>query len=440
MIAVLAVWSTVAVSAWLDARHELNELFDAHLAQAAALVAIQEGAEIEDHHELPEAPVLHRYGQRVAFQVWSDHRLVLKSATAPSSPLSDRSEGFTTRTIDGVRWRVFATSGAESETRILIGERLDAREDVLWAITDNLLWPVAVGLPALGILIILAVRTALRPLKELSRRVAERQASSLESLPTASIPREVQPLVEELNGLFARLQTVLDNERRFTADAAHELRTPVAAIRAQAQAAMGAAKDDERKHSLQATLDGCDRAAHLIEQLLVLARFETSASASPEMMDLDELARGVVAELAPGALAKRQRIEMNSDGPCRIKSQPALIAVLLRNLLDNAVRYSPRGASVRLTLTNQGVPSIRVEDSGPGLSVDDQSKLGERFFRVLGSGESGCGLGWSIIRRIARAHDLELITGRSNDLGGFQVTVKWPAGRNDREAYAFAAS
>jgi two-component system sensor histidine kinase QseC len=440
MTAVLMVWSTVAISAWLDARHELNELFDAHLEQAAALVAIQEGAEIEDDHELPEAPVSHRYGQRVAFQVWSDHRLVLKSSTAPRSPLSDRSEGFTTRTIDGVRWRVFATSGDESETRILIGERLDARDEVLWAITHNLLWPLAIGLPVLGIFIILAVRTALRPLKELSRTVAERQASSLESLPTVSIPREVQPLVEELNALFARLQTVLDNERRFTADAAHELRTPVAAIRAQAQAAMGAAEDDERKQSLQATLDGCDRATHLIEQLLTLARFETSASVSPEVIDLDELARDVVAELAAGALAKRQRIEMNSDGPCRIKSQPALIAVLLRNLLDNAVRYSPRGASIRLTLMNQGAPSIQVEDSGPGLSVDDRSELGERFFRVLGSGESGCGLGWSIVRRIAQAHNLQILTGSARELGGFQVTVKWPAGRNEHEAYAFAAS
>jgi two-component system sensor histidine kinase QseC len=340
--------------------------------------------------------------------------------------LSDRSEGFATRNIDGIRWRVFTTSGEDSESRILIGERLDARDEVLWAITHNLLWPLAVALPLLGILIIFAVRTALRPLNDLSRKVAERQASSLESLPTANIPREVQPLVEELNALFARVQAALDNERRFTADAAHELRTPVAAIRAQAQVAMGATDDDERKHSLQATLDGCDRATHLIEQLLTLARFETSASVSPEVVDLDELARGVVAELAPGAFAKQQRIEMNSAGPCRIESQPPLIGILLRNLVDNAVRYSPAGASIRVALRNNEAPSIQVEDSGPGLSVDQQSQLGQRFFRVLGSGESGCGLGWSIVRRIAQAHNLEIITGRSEALGGFQVTVKWP--------------
>lgn len=164
----------------------------------------------------------------------------------------------------------------------------------------------------------------------------------------------------------------------------------------------------------------------MIEQLLTLARFESSASASSEPIDLDDLARGVTAELAPQALAKTQRIEMNSAGRCPIQSQSAMLGVLLRNLLDNAIRYSPSGAFIRLTLGKNGAPSLTLEDSGPGLSAEQQSRLGERFFRVLGSDESGCGLGWSIVRRIAQAHGLELITGRSKELGGFQVTVKWP--------------
>ena len=427
LAAVLAVWATVATTSWFDARHELNELLDAHLAQSAALLLVQQGAEFEDDDfELPDMPLQRRHEQRVAFQIWSHNRLVLKSSRAPRSPLSDRSNGFATTKIGDVRWRVFAASSDEAEHRILIGERVDARDEVLWAMTHNLLWPLAVALPALGVLIILAVRAALRPLHDLGLRVAERRAESLESLPTVNIPREVQPLVEELNALFARVQAALENERRFTADAAHELRTPVAAIRAHAQAAMGTTDVDARREGLQATLEGCDRATHLIEQLLTLARFETSASAPPESVDLDELARGVTAELAPQAIAKQQRIEMKSTGPCRINTQPALLRVLLRNLLDNAIRYSPKGASIRLTLRRNGEPSIQVEDSGPGLSADQQSKLGERFFRVLGSGESGCGLGWSIVRRIAQTLQLKLITGRSAELGGFQATVKWP--------------
>jgi two-component system sensor histidine kinase QseC len=434
LAAVLAVWSAVAVISWFDARQELNELLDAHLAQSAALLVVREGAEFDDDDfDLPKASRRHHPEQRVAFQIWSHNRLVAKSSMAPPSPMSNRSNGFSTVNVDGVRWRVFASSGTHSGNRILVGERVDARDEVLWAMTHNLLWPLAVALPALGALIILAVRTALRPLNDLSQTVARNEAASLESLPSANIPREVQPLVAELNALFARVQVVLDNERRFTADAAHELRTPLAAIRAHAQAAMGAASDTERQHSLQALLTGCDRVTHLIEQLLTLARFESSASAFSEPIDLDDLARGVMAELAPQALAKKQRIKMNSAGPCPIQSQPALLAVLLRNLLDNAIRYSPRGACIRLSLENNGAPTIILEDSGPGLLAEQQSRLGERFFRVLGFDEPGCGLGWSIVRRIAQAQSLEVVTGRSKDLSGFQVTVKWPQNKHVRQ-------
>jgi two-component system sensor histidine kinase QseC len=243
LAAVLAIWSTVAVTSWFDARHELNELLDAHLAESAALLFLQEGDDFDDDDsELPEIARRRRPEQRVAFQIWSHNRLVVKSSMAPRSPLSDRSSGFSTVNIGGVRWRVFAVSRRQSNSRIFIGERVDARDEVLWAMTRNLLWPLAVALPALGVLIVLAVRTALRPLNDLSRTVAGREASSLESLPSTNIPREVQPLVAELNALFARVRAVFDNERRFTADAAHELRTPLAAIRAHAQAAMGAAK------------------------------------------------------------------------------------------------------------------------------------------------------------------------------------------------------
>jgi two-component system sensor histidine kinase QseC len=431
LVAVLAVWSTVVVTSWFDARHELNELLDAHLAESAALLVLQAADDFDDDDfELPEIPSRHHPKQRVVFQIWSHDRLVAKSSTAPRSPLSGRSSGFSTMDAEGVSWRVFAASGRESDTRIFIGERVDARDEVLWAMTHNLLWPLAMALPALGALIILAVRTALRPLNDLSRTVATREAASLESLPMAKIPSEVRPLVAELNALFARIQLVLDNERRFTADAAHELRTPVSAIRAHAQAAMGAANNAQRGESLNALLTGCDRITHLIEQLLTLARFESSASDSSEPTDLDDLARSVTAELAPQALGKEQRIEMNSAGPCLIQSQPALLRMLFRNLLDNAIRYSPRGARIRLTLRTNGAPTITLEDSGPGLSAEQHSRLGERFFRVLGSDESGCGLGWSIVRRIAQAHGLELATGRSPDLGGFQVVVKWPQSKD----------
>ena len=218
------------------------------------------------------------------------------------------------------------------------------------------------------------------------------------------------------------------SERQFTADAAHELRTPIAAIRAQAQVALGEADEARRRHALQATLQGCDRAARLIEQLLTLSRLEVGSTPPMAALDLVALVRAVVAEVAPQALHKHQTIELDAADACPVKGDATLLGVLVRNLVDNAVRYSPAQASVRIAVTaGQGAVRLTVEDSGPGISDADLRRLGERFFRVLGSGEGGSGLGWSIVRRIATAHQAALHAGRSAALGGLRVEVQWHA-------------
>jgi two-component system sensor histidine kinase QseC len=218
----------------------------------------------------------------------------------------------------------------------------------------------------------------------------------------------------------------MDAERRFTADAAHELRTPIAAIRTQAQVALAEADDDLRRHALEATLAGCDRATRLVEQLLTLSRLEEGAVTPTGRVDLSALARREVAEAAPRALESQQTIELDADEPCPVQGDATLLAVLVRNLVDNAVRYSMAGARVRVAVARHGGGvRLRVEDSGPGLSEADLARLGERFFRVIGSGQSGSGLGWSIVRRIAAAHKAKVDVGRSSELGGLAVTVDW---------------
>lgn len=427
--AVAAVWLATAALVWLDARHELDELLDAHLAQAAALLVVQQADELaDDDREEAEAPSLHRYAPRVAFQVWHEGRLVLRSSNAPAHPLSEVERGFTDREIDGRRWRVFAARGAERDVQVHVGELLGSRAAILRAVLRGMLGPMLVGLPLLGLLVWAAVRHGSLPLRRLERSLAGRDPQALEPVRVDGAPSEMLPMIAALNALFARIAGLIETERRFTADAAHELRTPIAAIRAQAQVALGEADDARRRHALQATLEGCDRATRLVEQLLTLARLEAGAVPAAAPVDLGALARRVVADLAGRALDKAQEIELEAGPHCLLRGDEMLLGVLVRNLIDNAIRYSPRGARVRIRVARRGAQTVLcVEDGGPGLAPDGIARLGERFFRVPGSGESGSGLGWSIVRRIAQALVLSVQVRRSAELGGLAVEVAGPA-------------
>jgi two-component system, OmpR family, sensor histidine kinase QseC len=439
---VVLVWLAAAVLTWLDTRHELDELLDSHLAQAAALLVVQQARDLGDNEEDDngvDAPSLHRYAPKVAFQVFHEGRLVLRSANAPSAPMfgaeATAQRGFTTATIAGEPWRVFAARGAEGDVQVYVGEAMDSRAAILRAVLRSALLPMALGLPLLGLAVWWAVRRGMAPLRRLSRQLAARRPDALGPVALADAPAEMAPMVDALNALLDRIGQLLTSERRFTADAAHELRTPIAAIRAQAQVALGETDDTLRRHALRQTLEGCDRATRLVEQLLTLARVEaaqegaacgTAAPTSPGI-DMAALARRVLAELAPKALAKQQTLALDATGPAPLAGNETLLSVLLRNLVDNALRYSPPGANVhvRVEFGADGL-SLHVEDSGPGLSDADRARLGERFFSVLGSGESGSGLGWSIVRRIAAVHGLKVVLGRSESLGGLAVTLSAP--------------
>ena len=438
---VLGLWTLSGLSTGLDARHELDELLDAHLAQAAALlVARQSGVPHEggpsEHRELrelrPEAPSLHRYASKVAFQVFHEGQLVLRSANAPATPMLPLSEaaGFRNVQREGRAWRVFATQGAEGDILVLVGEQLQSRADILRAVLRGMLWPLLMALPLLALGLWWGVHRGMSPLRELGRQLRARSAAELQPLQLPAAPLEMQPLLEALNTLFARIQALMESERRFTADAAHELRTPIAAIRTQAQVALAAGDDEaSRTHALQATLAGCDRASRLVEQLLTLARLETGQAPALQPLDLSALARQALAEQVPRALQSRQQLALDgADMPHLVKGDGTLLAALLRNVLDNALRYSPQGARIHLQLAHEGdALQLCLEDSGPGLDDAALARLGERFFRQLGTGQDGSGLGWSIVRRIAAVHGARLAVDRSPALGGLRVRLQLPA-------------
>jgi two-component system sensor histidine kinase QseC len=278
----------------------------------------------------------------------------------------------------------------------------------------------------LALLLWVAVTRGLRPLVRLTDEVAQREPDNLAPLDAQSAPREVLPLIERLNKLFARIDASLRKERRFTADAAHELRTPVAGIRAQAQVARAATNEAERNRALDNAILGCDRAAHLIDQLLTLARIDTLGDEAAGMCRLRSLAAEMIAAIAPTALARNVRLELAEGDEAQVRGDAALLRILLRNLIDNAVRHTPEGTTVSVSIgVDRGHGYLSVSDNGPGIPSEEMPRIAERFYRPLGTRASGSGLGLSIVKRIAEIHGASLQLAPNEDGVGLRATVSF---------------
>jgi two-component system sensor histidine kinase QseC len=425
---VLAAWLATAVLTYFDARKEIGEMLDAHLAQSAGLIAAQLEHEFEDDHEAT-LPRQYRHERKIAFQVWDKKgRLLLRSASAPEARLQSQSEGYGDATLDGKRWRIFSRWDESRHYVVQVGERYELREELAESVAGHLMHPLYFALPALALLIWWAVGAGLAPLAGIAREVERREPDNLAHIEAGNAPREIFPLVAALNALFDRLRQSLEQERRFTADAAHELRTPLAAVKTQAQVALAATGEAERARALANVVGGADRAARLVEQLLVLARLDPQTALPPgQTVDLLALAQQGVAEIAPAAAAKGVEAGLATGEAAQVAGDPVLLGVLLRNLLDNAVRYTPAGGEVDVSLrrTGGGV-SLAVVDTGPGIPEAERSRVFDRFHRVLGTGEEGSGLGLSIVRRIADLHRARVALAAGPGGRGLRVEVLFP--------------
>ncbi|MFA6903422.1 MAG: ATP-binding protein, partial [Gallionellaceae bacterium] len=420
------VWLGATAFTYLDAREEFDEVLDAHLAQAAALLLVQTTHDL-DELETEQVPMLHKYSRRVAFQVWEEgQRLVLHSANAPQQPLAEIENGFSDRTLDGKRWRVFSSRDESGTYLIHVAESADVRDELAADIAGNLLRPLLFSLPLLAILLWVAVARGLQPLATLAREVERREPENLAALDTSAAPREVLPLIERLNRLFARIAVSLQKERSFTADAAHELRTPIAAIKAQTQVARMAASEAERRHALDNALLGCDRASRLITQLLTLARVDTLDRSAMEACQLKDIAAETIADLAPSALEKGVQLELlaAAEADATVPGNPELLRVLLRNLLDNTILHTHGGTTVQVNISReQKMFCLSVSDNGPGIPEAERSKVLDRFYRPLGTQASGSGLGLSIVKRIAEVHNATLQILAMSEGSGLTVKV-----------------
>ncbi|MGB4813343.1 MAG: ATP-binding protein [Methylophilaceae bacterium] len=431
-IALSIAWLVAAWFTYAESREEVNRLFDTQLAQSAQVLLGTTSHELHERveHDDKEISITEEYEQKLIFQIWNENTLLLHSAAAPTNRMASDKAGFSETKIGENLLRVFTRWDTRHEFMVQVAEPLAAREALARHITLKMLVPTLIALPFLAILLWFGIGAGLQPLHRLKQEVKQRAARQLQPMTMSNVPEEVAPLVQSLNDLFARLTQTFENERRFTADAAHELRTPLAALKIQAQVAQRTQDTGKRNIALANLLTGVDRATHLIEQLLTLARVDPEHAAEAfKPVDLRRLAVNTMADLAPMAQAKHITLnlvasDLEASKFYTVNGIEAQLGILLRNLIDNAIRYTISGG-VTIALHNSSGMTLEVSDTGPGIEDGEHAQVQQRFYRVSASGEQGSGLGLSIVKRIAELHGAKLDFGQATLGRGLKVSVHW---------------
>lgn len=425
------VWILVTTASYFSTRHEIEELFDAQLAQYARTLQglTQHEIEEEEHEQISLSDTFlgHTYEKKVAFQVWNGRAQVLRSEMAPTGPMSEVF-GFTDQLFDGVLWRVFVIPSMDGVASVHVAEQYSVRNELVNKISLQILYPLLIALPLLASMIWFAVGRGLQPLRRITTEVEARSPKELQSLSSEQTPSEIKPLVAAINQLLEQLRMAFESERRFTADAAHELRTPLAILKVQAQVAQGARNNEERIVAVGNILKGVDRATRLVEQLLTLARLDPESSKKEfEYIDLANIAARVIGEHANSALHKEIDLGLGEASSGYIYGYPDALEVMLRNLVDNAVKYTPQGGRVDVSVHKIGDKAeLSVVDSGPGIDEELRARVFDRFYRVMDGTSDGCGLGLSIVKRIAELHQADITLGKTRSTG-FEITVSFPS-------------
>jgi two-component system, OmpR family, sensor kinase len=338
--------------------------------------------------------------------------------------------GFSNVRANGTTYRVFSAQTATQT--IQIAQDLAVRKRMAGTLALRTVGPIALMAPVLMLVVWWVVSGSLAPVARVQRQLASRKADDLSEVSDEELPDEVRPLVQELNLLFKRVQTAFEAQQNFVADAAHELRTPLAALKLQILSLSRADCSEARDVAIGRLSAGVERASRLVEQLLVLARTE-AADARLEPVSLTDLAKRAVGDMAGAAQAREIDLGLERADEATVQGQGDALVILLRNLVDNAVKYTPAGGTVDVSVLGPGADGaagarLVVEDSGPGIAPEERERVFHRFYRVPGSEAQGSGLGLAIIRAIAERHGARLALDASQRLGGLKVTVEFAPG------------
>lgn len=371
------------------------------------------------------------------FQVWSPSgKLLIHSHSNINIILENIPEGFSDIEINNNDWRIYSGVDSYSHNKIIVGELYEIRNQLADLITRNNAYILLVTYPIYGILIWLIVGFSLRSVNRMTSEISNRASTYLEPVDDTNTPIEIKPLVAELNSLFIRLRLAFDRNKRFAGDAAHELRTPLAAIKTQVQVALKANNEPDRLQALAKVVQGVDRSSHVVAQLLTLSRLGQEEELNDiHPVDLYKLTVEMLTFLVPIALEKQIEIEL-SPPPARtvILGNDTALGILIRNIVDNAIRYTPENGSVTVTILNDHSHIIlRVEDSGPGIPIELRERVFERFYRVLGTNASGSGLGLAIVSQIADLHHADIALNTPSNGIGLQFDVIFPVNKVKKE-------
>ncbi len=371
------------------------------------------------------------YLDKFNFQVWTDDgKLLLHSTSAPKIPLSANTDGFSNNRVNQQKWRVFTSHNPKAHINIVVAERNDARNELGQRIAQDDIYIMLLTFPLSGLLIWIIIGRGLKSLDTVAEEVANRAPSHLEQVNLTDVPDEIKPLIDELNKLFFRLKEGFERETRFTADAAHELRTPLAALKTQAQVALNSSHIDEKNTALQKLLASVNRSTHIVQQLLIMSKLvpESASINDLDAVNLIIVTRDILAMIAPMAIEKHIELEFESDNetPTFLGNATA-IGILIRNLVDNAIRYSNEKGRVVVRVHLEGQELVlSVEDNGPGIPTSLQPRVFERFFRVLGNKSPGSGLGLAIVQQICALHNARVVLESPSVGTGLIVSVFFP--------------
>ncbi len=425
---VVALLSTVALGNFIAAVYgyrssmiEAQALLDRQLADAATLIST-----MQPRNTL----VVEQPSSRLAFQIWTQNgRLVQRSSNSGNTPITAFEDGFRDENFEGYRWRVLGRLDERQRRWILVAERIDIRTQLADNLVLRAVVPMVVSLPIIALIVWLVVGNGLSLVKQLAQELRGKRADDLSRLTTSDPPVEMAPVVDAINDLLKRLNDSVLRERRFSADAAHELRTPISAIKVHVHNL----RSEFPEHADELAILDRDlgRLSHLIEQIMLLYRVTPEHyKANMQMIDLHALAQELIGDLYEEIDNKHQTISLAGTSQTISGDRDSLV-ILLSNLILNASKYSPEGASIRVLVdhTELGI-CLSVEDTGPGIPLAEISRVFDRFYRVGGdrhdSKADGCGLGLAIVKHIADLHRANIVLENNADTPGLTVNVIFP--------------